>query len=209
MYAAKSRNAAYFYLAITTGLRQAELFGLKWSDLDWETLRLQVQRQVQRVRGNGLIFTDPKTATGRRVVILGKSTKTVLQNHLKRQQLERKFAGDKWIDNDLIFTSTIGTPVDHRNLFREFKKLLKEAGLPEIRFHDLRHTAATLMLQQNIHPKVVQERLGHSDISLTLNTYSHVLPGMQEEAAEKMDRLLTPIEISGELGKVKEKTQVD
>jgi integrase len=205
IHASKSRNSALYHLAVTTGLRQAELFGLKWSDLDWETMRLQVQRQIQRVRGGGLIFTEPKTAKGRRVVVLGQSTKAVLQEHFKRQQLERQFAGDKWVETDLIFTSTIGTPIDHRNLFREFKDLLKEAGLPNIRFHDLRHTAATLMLQQNIHPKVVQERLGHSDISLTLNTYSHVLPGMQEEAAEKMDTLLTPIEISTELGEVKER----
>ncbi len=207
IHASKSRNAAFYYLAVTTGLRQAELFGLKWSDLDWESMRLQVQRQIQRVRGGGLVFTEPKTARGRRVVVLGKSTKNVLQEQFKHQQLERQFAGDKWIENDLIFTSTIGTPIDHRNLFREFKELLQVAGLPNIRFHDLRHTAATLMLQQNIHPKVVQERLGHSDISLTLNTYSHVLPGMQEEAAEKMDTLLTPIDVSSELSKVQSKKE--
>jgi integrase len=100
--------------------------------------------------------------------------------------------------------STFGTPLDHRNLYRDFKALLKEAGLPDIRFHDLRHTAATLMLQQGVHPKVVQERLDHADISLTLNTYSHVLPSMQEEAAEKMDELLKPIEISAEIKKLAE-----
>lgn len=209
MSASKSRNAAFYHLAVATGLRQAELFGLKWSDLDWDSMRLQIQRQIQRVRGHGLVFTEPKTANGRRVVVLGKSTKAVLQDHFKRQQIERQFAGNRWVETDLIFTSTIGTPIDHRNLFREFKELLKEAGLPDIRFHDLRHTAATLMLQQNIHPKVVQERLGHSDISLTLNTYSHVLPGMQEEAAEKMDTLLTPIDISRELIKVSDTTQAD
>lgn len=209
MYSSKSRNAAFYHLAVTTGLRQAELFGLKWSDLDWDTMRLHVQRQIQRVKGKGLVFTEPKTAKGRRVVVLGKTTMAILKEHYKRQQLERRFAGDSWEENDLIFTSTIGTPIDHRNLSREFKELLKEAGLPDIRFHDLRHTAATLMLQQNIHPKVVQERLGHSDISLTLNTYSHVLPGMQEEAAAKMDTLLTPIEISNELKKVQNKIKAE
>ena len=107
-------------------------------------------------------------------------------------------------ENDLMFPSTIGTPWDHRNVYRTFKRYLKETGLPNIRFHDLRHTAATLMLQQNVNPKVVQERLGHSDITLTLNTYSHVLPSMQENAAEKIDQLLTPIDVSNELKKVGE-----
>ena len=93
----------------------------------------------------------------------------------------------------MIFPSTLGTPLDPRNLFRDFKAILEQANLPDIRFHDLRHTAATLMLQQDVHPKVVQERLGHSDISLTLNTYSHVLPNIQEEAAEKLDQLLAPM----------------
>jgi len=101
---------------------------------------------------------------------------------------------------------------DPSNLYHEFKRLMKESGLPDIRFHDLRHTAATLMLQQGTHPKVIQERLGHSDISLTLNTYSHVLPSMQEEAAERLEELLVPINVSDELKKLGEqslKYQVD
>lgn len=111
---------------------------------------------------------------------------------------------EKWQENCLMFPSEIGTPLDPRNMYRVYKRMLKIAGLPDIRFHDLRHTAATLMLQQGIHPKIVQERLGHSQISLTLDTYSHVIPSMQEEAAEKMDEILVPIEISAELKKVKE-----
>ena len=93
-------------------------------------------------------------------------------------------------------------------MYEDFRKLLKKIGLPVIRFHDLRHTAATLMLQQGIHPKIVQERLGHADISMTLNTYSHVLPSMQEEAAEKLDELLTPIEVSKEIKQLREKEQI-
>ena len=111
--------------------------------------------------------------------------------------------GDAWEENNLIFPSPKGTPLDQSNMDKVFKECLQEAGLPEIRFHDLRHTAATLMLQQGIHPKVVQERLGHSDISLTLNTYSHVLPSMQDEAAEKMDELLTLTDVSEDLKKIK------
>ena len=105
----------------------------------------------------------------------------------------------------MIFPSSTGTPMDPSNLYHNFKKLLITAGLPDVRFHDLRHTAATLMLQQGVHPKVVQERLGHSDISMTLNTYSHVLPGMQDEAAGKLDELLTPINVSNDLKKLEER----
>jgi integrase len=111
--------------------------------------------------------------------------------------------GNEWQENDLIFPSPIGTPLDSSNVVKAYKRSLEKAGLPNIRFHDLRHTAATLMLQEGINPKIVQERLGHADISLTLNTYSHVLPHLQEEAAEKMDELLTLIDVSDELEVIK------
>jgi integrase len=142
-----------------------------------------------------LIFREPKSSAGRRVVVLGSATIDKLREHLKLQQEQRLFAGDRWKENDLIFPSTVGAPMEPRSLMRHFKSVLNAAGLPDIRFHGLRHTAATLMLQQGIHPKVVQERLGHSAISLTLDTYSHVLPSMQEEAAKAMDELLTPIAV--------------
>jgi integrase len=185
-----SRLETVLCLAVTTGLRQGELLGLRWSDLDWHTGQLRVQRQVQRIGGQGLVFSEPKSASGRRVVVLGPTMIGKLRTHQERQELEEIVAGGRWQENDLMFPSTIGTPMEARNLARSFKALLKEAGLPEIRFHDLRHTAATLMLQQGVHPKVVQERLGHSQISLTLDIYSHVLPTMQEEAARKLDSLL-------------------
>ena len=102
----------------------------------------------------------------------------------------------------MIFSTRIGTPMFPANMYKDFKILLKQLDLPDIRFHDLRHTAATLMLQQGIHPKIVQERLGHSDISMTLNTYSHVLPSMQEEAAEKLDELLRPIDVTAKIKKI-------
>ena len=108
------------------------------------------------------------------------------------QYYEKAFAGEHWQENDLIFPSTIGTPLDPHNLYKRFRAALRQAGLPSIRFHDLRHTAATLMLRQGINPKVVQERLGHRDITLTLDTYSHVLPDIQEEAVEKIDKVLAP-----------------
>jgi integrase len=190
-----TRYEALYLLAVTTGLREGELLGLKWSDLDWITRHLSIQRQLQRLHDLGLVFSEPKSASGRRVIALGSATIEKLRDHYKRQQLERLAAGERWIGNDLIFPTIIGTPNDGSNLIKNFKSLLRTYNLPLIRFHDLRHTAATLMLQQGIHPKVVQERLGHSQISMTLDTYSHVLPNMQEEAAEKIDELIIPVAV--------------
>ncbi|MFC2064284.1 tyrosine-type recombinase/integrase [Chloroflexota bacterium] len=202
------RFEALFWMAVFTGLRQGELFGLKWSDLVWEKKHLQVQRQLQRIKGKGMVFTEPKTATGKRMLVLSTATIAKLREHLDYIQQERIIARDRWQEYDLMFPSSHGTPMDPSNMYKEFKETLKLADLPDIRFHDLRHTAATLMLQQGTHPKIVQERLGHSDISLTLNTYSHVLPSMQEEAAEKMDEILVPIEVTEALNKVKENSTI-
>ncbi len=190
-----TRYEALYLLAVTTGIRQGELLGLRWSDLDWVTRHLSVQRQLQRLSGQGMVFGEPKSASGRRVIALGSATIEKLREHYKHQQLERLAAGERWIENDLIFPTIIGTPIEGSNLIRTFKSLLRAYNLPNIRFHDLRHTAATLMLQQGIHPKVVQERLGHSQISMTLDTYSHVLPNMQEEAAQKIDELIIPVAV--------------
>ena len=190
-----TRLEVLYQLAVTTGLREGELLGLKWADLDWVTRHVKIQRQLQWLSGQGLVFSEPKSASGRRVIVLGTTTIEKLREHFQRQQWERLAAGDRWVENDLFFPTTLGTPSNWRSLVRSFKKLLQTSGLPNIRFHDLRHTAATLMLQQGIHPKVVQERLGHSQISLTLNTYSHVLPNMQEDAAEKIDQLIIPVAV--------------
>ena len=199
-----TRWEALYHIAVTTGLRQGELLGLKWSDLDWKTRRLQIQRQVQRVKGQGLVFSEPKSKAGLRVIVLGNTTIEKLRAHQTIQQLERQVVGARWKEMDLIFTSTLGTPIEDTNLLKLFKVLLKDTGLPDIRFHDLRHTAATLMLLQGVHPKIVQERLGHSEISMTLNTYSHVLPSMQEDVADKMDELITPIDVSNQFKTLQE-----
>jgi integrase len=189
-----SRYEALYYLAITTGLRAGELLGLKWDDLDWIKGHLHVQRQVQRVPGSGLALLEPKSAAGRRVVVLGQAMITKMNEHARKQDRLRTFAVERWQEHGMIFTSQTGTCLDHRNVYREFKEILRRAGLPDIRFHDLRHTAATLMLQEGIHPKIVQERLGHAQIYITMDTYSHVLPTMQDEAAKKMDELIALIQ---------------
>jgi integrase len=185
-----TRWEALFCLAVTSGMREGELLGLKWMGIHWDRGELQIQRQLQRIPGQGLVFSEPKTASSRRNLALGKEMIAKLGAHADLQQQERRLARDKWHENNLVFPTHIGTPMDPHLLFNCYKRLLKQARLPDIRFHDLRHTAATLMLEWGIHPKVAQERLGHARISYTLGTYSHVLPSIQIEAAEKMDELI-------------------
>jgi len=196
-----SRYDAFFWVAISTGLRQGELLGLKWSDVDWRNRCIHVQRQVQRLSHGGLGFAPPKSEAGKRTIVLGAAVLEKLREQMAYQDTEKSFAGKDWQEFDLIFPSAVGTPYDHRNIYRVFKILLKEAGMPEIRFHDLRHTAATLLLQQGVNPKVVQERLGHSDVTLTLNTYSHVMGTIQDDAADKLDQLLVPMKLDDNLNK--------
>jgi integrase len=185
------RNELIYHLAVTTGMRQGEILGLKWKDIDWLSCTIHVQRQAQRINGMGIVFAETKTRAGNRLIQFGRETLKQLSAHRRRQDIERMAKG--WQENDLIFPSTIGTPLEQRNFYREFKELLKIAGLPDIRFHDLRHTAATLMLLNGIPLLVVTRRLGHAKPSITLDVYGHYLPGMQSEAAALMDELVTPI----------------
>ena len=186
---------AIIYLAITTGLRQSELLALKWSDIDWDRNTISVQRQLKRKYEYKEYFSSLKTKSGRRTISLGINTIDKLRDHHQQQMNEKKEMGDRWNENDLIFPSTIGTPTHQRNLLRKFKTLIEESGLREIRFHDLRHTAASLMLNHGISPLIVAKRLGHSKVSITLDTYGHLLPGMQQETANFIDGLVTPIEV--------------
>ena len=180
------RLHALYVLAITTGLREGELLGLHWADVNLEGGKLQVLWQLTRTK-RGLSFTAPKRGRTR-VVRLTDTAVANLKTHKTAQNEERLKAGSLWQDHDLVFTSTIGTPVDVGNLtYRSFRPLLKRAGLPRIRIHDLRHTAATLMLGTGVHPKIVQEMLGHSTITQTMDTYSHVLPDMQDQAVSAIE----------------------
>ena len=144
---------------------------------------------LQRV-GKKLRFVEPKSDRSRRSVALPSFALEALKRQQERQRGERLLAGSRWVDTRLVFTTTIGTPLDERNVRRVFKAVLETAGLPALRIHDLRHTTATLLLTQGVHPRVVMETLGHSQISLTLDTYSHVLPGLQAEAAHRMQEAL-------------------
>ena len=193
--AKSDRFFALYHLAVSTGMRQGELLGIKWSDMDWERGLLQVQRQLTIKKGGGFELTAPKTKAGTRRLDLGESALQVLRDHRQQQYLEMQAVGDDWQDNDLVFPSTIGTTYNRSNLSKRFKLILKEAGLPEIRFHDLRHTAATLMLNHGIPVIVVSRRLGHARPSITLDVYGHLIPDKQKEVALLMDQLLTPIQI--------------
>lgn len=186
---------ALLHLAISTGMRQGELLGLKWSDLDWQTSQLNIRRQLSKSAGAGYELTTPKTKAGIRNIDLGENTILVLREHQQEQYQQISQAADQWHDHDLIFPSSIGTHSDRDNLRRQFKIILEDAGLPEIRFHDLRHTAAALMLSHGVPVIVVSRRLGHARPSITLDIYGHLIPQQQREATALMDRLLTPIQI--------------
>jgi integrase len=185
------RLEALYVLGITAGLRQSELLGLKWEDVDLERGTLQVRRTLTGLKNGQPIFGSPKTAKSKRSIQLTvKALEALKRHHALQVEEEQRLAG-LWQEHGLVFATRVGTPINRRNLvIRSFKPLLNRAGLPKIRFHDLRHTCATLMLCGGIHPKVVQELLGHASVTITLDTYSHVLPSMQGEAAEKMDSML-------------------
>jgi integrase len=188
--ASGDRLEALYVLAVHTGLRQGELLGLKWDDIDLEAGTLQVRRALITARG-GPRLAAPKTKGSRRRVSLTGTAAQVLKGHLERQLEEIDQAGSLWQENGLVFASETGTPLDRRDVTsRRFKPLLQRAGLPHFRFHDLRHTCATLLLTKNVNPKVVSEMLGHSSIAVTLDTYSHVLPNMQDSAARALEEAL-------------------
>lgn len=186
------RLEALYVLALTTGMRQGELLALHWADMDLDAAALHVRGTLQRSRG-ALTVAEPKTAHSRRRVALTGLAVAALRTHRARQLEERLLLGPEWEDHDLVFCRLDGRPLDGTNLLRtDFYPLLERAGLPRVRFHDLRHSAATLLLAQGIHPKIVSELLGHTTIRVTMDIYSHVLPDMQREAVAAMERLLTP-----------------
>ncbi len=173
-------------MAIMTGLRQAELLGLRWSDVDLEGRTLCVAQTLQRIDGKWQVG-EPKSKRSRRTLPLPAEVVSTLRAQRLRQLEERLLAGDRWQDWGLIFTSTVGTPLEPSNLNARLHTLLAEAGLPQQGIHKLRHCFASLLIAQGVSPRVVMEMLGHSQISLTMNTYAHVMPTMLEDAARAVD----------------------
>jgi integrase len=183
------RLEALYTVAVALGLRQGEALGLRWADVDLDAGTLRVAVALQRIDGE-LRFVEPKSQRSRRTLPLPPRVVAALRAHRARQLEERLQAGPYWQDHRLVFPTTLGTPLDARNVTRWYHRLLDRAELPHRRFHDLRHTAASLLLVQGVAPRVVMETLGHSQISLTMDTYSHVMPVLQRDAAEQMEAIL-------------------
>lgn len=193
------RLHAVFYLALMTGMRRGELLGLKWADIDWDRSRLTVRNNLVAARYEAeegrtlhgkavlskreLALQTPKTAGSRRTIVLSPGTLGKLKEHQQRQEAERHNAAEAWEDQGFVFASQLGTATDPRRLGRVYEELVKKAGVPALRFHDMRHTAASLMIRRNIPPKAVSERLGHSDVGFTLRVYTHLYDEQREEAA--------------------------
>jgi integrase len=176
-------------VALSLGLRAGEVLGLQWNDIDFDRATLRVTGAIQRLRGK-LVRSSTKTSASARALDIP----PILLRHLQRRQVqqadERERAAEQWAEHGLVFTTRRGTPIDPRSLTRDFKRVLKKAGLPQtIRFHDLRHSCATLLIAQGVHPRVVMEILRHTQISTTMNTYAHVLPRLQRDATAKIEEL--------------------
>ncbi len=178
-----------YVLAVTTGMRLGELLALRWANVDLPNHRLSIRGTLTRGE-DGLAVTETKSGRAR-VVLLTAAAVDALHPHRTAQAAERLRAGTAWSDLDFVFTNELGRPLDPSNVrLRSFRPAVERAGLPRIRFHDLRHTAATLMLGEGVHPKVVSEMLGHAQIGITLDLYSHVTPTMQEAAVQALEALL-------------------
>jgi integrase len=184
------RNAARWTVAMAVGLRQSEALALRWADVDLEHAKLTVRRGVHRVRGRGLVYEEPKADRSRRTVALPAPQVEALRAHRAAQLEERLAAGAEWAHLDLVFAQPNGKAIERKSDWRTWKRLLHEAGVRDIRVHDGRHAAATLLLSEGVHPRVVMEVLGHAQMRTTTDTYSHVLPALAKEAAERMGKTL-------------------
>lgn len=178
-----------FAIALFTGMRQGELLGLRWPDLDLDAGSLTVRQAAQKIGGEWKMV-EPKSATSRRTIKLPAGAVAALRDQKERVKAMRREAGELWVEWGLVFPSQIGSPLDGPSVTHALQRQLEAAGLPKVRFHDLRHTCATMLLEQSVPARVVMDQLGHSQISLTLNTYSHVLPAMRDDAANALDRAL-------------------
>lgn len=186
------RLEALYAVALALGLRQGEALGLRWGDVDLDAGILRVRSQLQRV-DRRWEFVPPKSNRAHRTLNVPSEIIGALRRHRARQLEERLVAGGRWEEWDLVFATRHGKPLDGRNVTRSFQAIAQRAGLRPLRFHDLRHTAASFLLAQGVDARSVMEILGHSQIGLTLNTYAHVLPALKQDAADRMDTLFRTI----------------
>jgi integrase len=188
----ESQYGDFYQLGLMTGMRRGELAGLKWANVNLANQQLQVVNTLQRITGQGLLNGQPKTERSRRSIALSADTVALLHKIRGRQITDQIEVSDAWTDSGYVFTDASGMPVDPNLATRAFKKVLATAGLPKLTIHGLRHTHATILLEQGVNPKVVSERLGHASVATTMDIYSHVLPDMQEKAALAIDAALAP-----------------
>ena len=188
----KTHYHILFYTALSTGMRRGELLALRWRHVDLGMATISVTQTLHRLSNGQYVIRQPKSSKSRRQVDLPPSLALLLRQHKAEQAMERNLVGKPLSDGDLVFCHPDGGPLDPGVVSHTFGKVLRKAGLPHIRFHDLRHSHATLLLKAGIHPKIVSERLGHANIGITLDTYSHVLPGLQKAAAQRFDEMLEP-----------------
>lgn len=177
-------------LALDTGMRQGELLALTWGDIDINEAALHIQRTARQYAGEGVVSGPTKTHRSRRRLSLAPQTVAMLKEHRRAQNEQRLKMGPVWEGNDLVFPLGDGRPFPARSVYRHYAKVVKAAELGAVRFHDLRHTAATLMLRAGVNSKIVSERLGHASVAFTLDTYGHVLPDMQKDAANVLAMVL-------------------
>jgi len=189
--AQKTPYYVLFYTALYTGMRRGELLGLRWCDIDLGKASISVVQTLYRLSTGEFVIKEPKSPHSRRLVALSPSVTELLRRHHTEQETQKILLGKTFANQDLVFAHLDGSPLDPSTVTHAFGKLIKKTGLPHIRFHDLRHTHATLMLKGGVHPKIVSERLGHANIGITLDTYSHVVPGLQEAAALRFDALIS------------------
>ena len=190
-----TRFGTLIYMALMTGMREGELLGLKWQDVDWTKGQLHVQRQLQQSTANGKNLVSPKTKSGVRQIKLGPGTLERLVNHREEQELQKEVMAKRWDENDFIFPNTIGKPESARNMYENYKLLLKKNGLPDITFHALRHTSLSFLLDMGTPVNTVQQRAGHSKASITTDTYGHSIAHSEDEAAERLEELITPVAV--------------
>ena len=178
-------------VALTLGLRRGETLGLRWRDINFETSRLTVRHSLETVKGKGARLTDTKSEKSKRELRIPQICLIALEKHQNDQAKQIQWAGTKWKNGDFVFTTSLGTPMHPDEISHVFPQILNDAKLPKVRFHDLRHTCASLLLSLGVPAKLVQETLGHSTYQLTMDTYSHMIPALRNEVADRMDEILS------------------
>lgn len=187
----RSDTLAILTISLTCGLRRGEILGMMWKDIDLDRGTVSIQRSLSRGHDNRMTLSEPKSASGRRSIQLTQTSIAALRRHRATQNAERLAMGTDWQDLGFVFTNETGGPIRVKTLMTRYEQTIAAAGVKRIRFHDMRHTCATLMLAENVHPKIAQDRLGHSSVAMTLDRYSHVTATMQQDAADLLDDIIT------------------